>query len=203
VRLNGSGFETGATVSFGGERAGHVTVVGPRTIVVRTGPHTAGVVDVGRSIPLRAFRPLAELPGVRLISLQKRHGLEQLDRLPSAMTVETLGDDFDAGENAFVDTVAVMRHLDLIVTSDTAVAHIGGATGRPTWVALKQVPDWRWLRDRADSPWYPSLRLFRQREPGDWRPVFEAIAREARGRMRGARSRAAVRLAVRAPSGSS
>ncbi len=73
-----------------------------------------------------------------------------------------------------------MCHLDLIVTSDTAIAHVGGAMGRPTWVALKQDPDWRWLRERADSPWYPSLRLFRRGEPENWRAVFEEIAGEVK-----------------------
>jgi len=139
----------------------------------------SGAVDVGRSIPLREFRPLGEIPGLRLISLQKQHGLEQLDDLPRSMTVETLGDDFDDGADAFVDTVAVMRHLDLIVTSDTAVAHIGGAMGRPTWVALKQDADWRWLRARADSPWYPTIRIFRQPRDGDWGVIFEQISADA------------------------
>jgi hypothetical protein len=76
-------------------------------------------------------------------------------------TVETLGDDFDAGPDAFVDCAAVMHCLDLVVTSDTAVAHLAGALGRPVWLAIQHVPHWTWMLDRADSPWYPSLRLFR------------------------------------------
>ncbi len=132
-------------------------------------------VDVGRSIPLRQFEALAQLPNVRLISLQKNDGVEQLRDLPSGMKVETLGEEFDAGPDGFVDTAAAMECLDLVITSDTAIAHLAGALGRPAWVALKYVPDWRWLLDRSDSPWYPTLRLFRQPAPGDWAGVFADI----------------------------
>ncbi len=133
-------------------------------------------IDHGRSIPLIEFHPLSQIPGVRLVSLQKVHGLEQLRSLPSDMPVEAFGADFDAGADAFVDTAAVMAELDLIVTSDTAVAHLAAALGRPTWIALKFVPEWRWMLGRNDSPWYPTVRLFRQRELYRWTPVFEDIA---------------------------
>ncbi len=138
-------------------------------------------VDMARSAPLAAFAPLAAIPGVRLISLQKGYGIEQLDNLPPGMRVETLGDDFDAGPDAFVDTAAAMGALDLIVTCDTSVAHLAGALARPTWVALKQDAEWRWLRDRDDSPWYPTIRLFRQSRRGAWGEVFAAMAGELRG----------------------
>jgi ADP-heptose:LPS heptosyltransferase len=111
---------------------------------------------------------------VRLISLQKGEGEAQLLTLPDGM-VQALGRDFDAGPDAFVDTAAVMEGLDLIITSDTAIAHLAGALGRPTWVALQYVPDWRWLLDRNDSPWYPTMRLFRQQRVGDWEGVFSQI----------------------------
>ncbi|HVZ01566.1 MAG TPA: tetratricopeptide repeat-containing glycosyltransferase family protein [Dongiaceae bacterium] len=133
-------------------------------------------VDRGRSIPLGAFAPLASLPGVRLISVQKRYGLEQLDHLPSGMRVETLGPDFDQGRDAFLDTAAVMASCDLVVTSDTSVAHLAGALDRPTWLGLSTTADWRWLRQRRDSPWYRSMTLFRQREAGDWSTVFAEMA---------------------------
>ena len=97
-----------------------------------------------------------------------------------------MGDEFDGGPDAFVDTAAVMSHLDLIITSDTSIAHLAGALGRPTWVALKYVPDWRWLLDRDDSPWYPTMRLFRQERDGDWSGAIERVA-EALGQ-RAARS---------------
>lgn len=135
-----------------------------------------GAVDRGRSYPLAAAAPLAAIPGLRLISLQKNDGVEQLASLPPGMAVETLDDDFDTGPGAFLDTAAVMASLDLVVTSDTAVTHVAGALGVQTWVALKSIPDWRWLMDREDTPWYPTLRLFRQASPGDWPGVFTAMA---------------------------
>lgn len=132
----------------------------------------------GRSIPLRAFRPLAQIPGVRLISLQKIHGLQQRRDLPPDMRVETLG--LDNGPDAFVDTAALMPALDLILTSDTAVARLAASLGCPTWIALKYVPEWRCPLDRADSPWYPSVRLSRQPRYGVWTPAFEDVAQALR-----------------------
>jgi ADP-heptose:LPS heptosyltransferase len=126
------------------------------------------------------------LPGVRLISLQKNNGVEQLENLPAGMRVETLGDDFDSGLDAFIDTAAAMECVDLIITADTAIAHLAGALARPTWVALKHVPDWRWLLDRSDSPWYPTMKLFRQPSPGDWPSVFADIEAELAARLKGA-----------------
>ncbi len=86
-----------------------------------------------------------------------------------------LGDDVDQANGAFMDTAAMMMNLDLVITSDTAVPHLAGALGVPVWVALPFVPDWRWLLDRSDSPWYPTMRLFRQKERGNWQGVFEEI----------------------------
>ncbi len=137
-------------------------------------------IDQGRSIPLEEFIPLTRLPGARLISLQKHHGLDQLNCLPADAKIETLGDDLDSGPDAFIDTAAVMNNLDLIITSDTAIAHLAGALARSTWVALQYVPDWRWTLDRDDSPWYPTIRLFRQRDRDDWKPVFGKIEEELR-----------------------
>ena len=131
-------------------------------------------VDLGRFFALRHFERISKLPGVRLISLQKDDGVEQLNHLPDGMLVETLG-DFDIGTDAFVDTAAVMESLDLIITPDTAAAHLAGALGRPVWVALRHVPDWRWQLDRQDSPWYPGMRLFRQPSRGDWPSLFAAM----------------------------
>jgi tetratricopeptide (TPR) repeat protein len=135
-------------------------------------------IDAGRSFPLTLFYTLSLIPKVRLISLQKGFGTEQLESLPKGMKVTTLGEDFDSGSDAFIDTAAVMNCLDLVITSDTSIAHLGGALGVPTWVALKFVPDWRWFLDRIDSPWYPSLRLFRQKERDNWISVFEDIKAE-------------------------
>jgi hypothetical protein len=138
----------------------------------------SGKIDVGRSVPLRCFDPVAALPDVRLISLQKNHGLDQLGALPAGMTVETLGADFDDGPDAFIDTAAVMSCLDLIITSDTSVAHLAGALGRPVRVVLKQMPDWRWMLDRSDSPWYPTMKLYRQNVRDDWDDVFGRVAED-------------------------
>jgi ADP-heptose:LPS heptosyltransferase len=97
--------------------------------------------------------------------------------------VESLGPDFDAGADAFLDSAAAMQSLDLVITLDSALAHLAGALGRPVWVALKHVPDWRWFLERDDSPWYPGMRLFRQPRDGDWSSVFaqmEARLRDVR-----------------------
>jgi tetratricopeptide (TPR) repeat protein len=137
--------------------------------------------DKTRSIPLREFAPLAELPGVRLIALQKGPGVEQVAEVSFKDRLETFADDFDA-DAAFLDTAAVMMHLDLVVTSDTSIAHLAGALGREVFVALRMIPDWRFLLARDDSPWYPSMRLFRQAEAGNWRGVFDRIAQVVRER---------------------
>jgi tetratricopeptide (TPR) repeat protein len=156
-----------ARIGFGGFKIG---------VVWQGNPNPEA--DMARSLPLAAFAPLAAIPGVRLISLQVGHGVEQLADPPTGMRVETLGDDFDSGPDGFVDTAAAMAALDLVVTCDTSVAHLAGALARPTWVALKQDAEWRWLRDRDDSPWYPTMRLFRQTQRGVWGDVFDAMAAE-------------------------
>ncbi len=135
-----------------------------------------GSIDQGRSFPFDNFGAIRKISGVRLVSLQKNHGLDQLNSLPPGLSVETLGDDFDSGPDAFVDTAAMMSCLDIVITCDTSIAHLAGALGVPVWVALKHVPDWRWLLDRQDSPWYPSMKLYRQTTRGDWAEVFARIA---------------------------
>ena len=135
--------------------------------------------DKGRSIPLRMFSPLCRIPGLTLISLQKGAGVAQLADLPPGMKVETLGAEFDAGgAAAFLDTAAVMTRLDLVICSDSSIAHLAGALGRPVWIALKYLPDWRWMTDSEDTPWYPTARLFRQTRRDDWQEVFERITAE-------------------------
>ena len=136
----------------------------------------------GKSFPVAALERIAKLPGVRLIALQKNAGAEQLDRLPPDMAVERYA--FDEGPDAFVDTAAMMLNCDLVISADTAPAHLAGALGVETWVALKHVPDWRWFMGRNDSPWYPSLRLFRQPTTSDWAAVFAEMEREIISRSR-------------------
>ncbi len=127
-----------------------------------------------RDLPLALFSKLAEVPGVRLISLQKGASVAEL-----AMAGETpiahLGEDFDTAHGAFMDTAAVMMSLDLVITSDTSMAHLAGALGVPVWVALPYAADWRWFLDRSNSPWYPTMRLFRQQAAGEWESAFEEM----------------------------
>jgi tetratricopeptide (TPR) repeat protein len=128
--------------------------------------------DYRRSVPVEAFQPLAKLPGVHLFSLQKGPGSEQLRRVAHAWPITNLAGRLDD----LMDTAAVMKQLDLVVTVDTAIAHLAGALAVPVYVALAFVADWRWLVNRDDSPWYPTMRLFRQRERGAWSEVFSRIA---------------------------
>jgi Tfp pilus assembly protein PilF len=132
----------------------------------------------GRCFPLAALQRLATIPGLRLLSLQKGVGTAQLGALPSGMEIEHFGEQLDAGPDAFLDTGAVMHCLDLVITADTATAHLAGALGRPAWLALQFVPDWRWGLEGTRTAWYPTLRLFRQRTPGDWGPVFDEMHAE-------------------------
>jgi tetratricopeptide (TPR) repeat protein len=134
--------------------------------------------DRYRSIPLVHFERLTRVPGVRLVSLQKGDGAEQLGECRRRFPVQELSGPFDEASGAFMDTAAVMKNLDLVITSDTATAHLAGGLGMPTWVALAKSADWRWLQGRSDSPWYPTMRLFRQEELGRWELVFEAMAHE-------------------------
>jgi tetratricopeptide (TPR) repeat protein len=140
--------------------------------------------DRRRSIALRHFARLAQIDNVQLISLQKGPGADQLADNQQLTTdnfnILDLGSRLDDKSGAFMDTAGLMVSLDLVVSSDTAVPHLAGALGVPVWVALPRVPDWRWLLEREDSHWYPTMRLFRQKQIGEWDDVFERIARELR-----------------------
>ena len=133
-------------------------------------------VDIGRSFSLSLFEDISKTPNVELISLHKGEGESQIAGINFDLT--TLDADFDVGDDAFLDTAAVMMNCDLIITSDTAVAHLAGALGCQTWVALKHIPDWRWMLNRSDSPWYPTMTLYRQKISGDWASVFGIINRD-------------------------
>jgi hypothetical protein len=130
--------------------------------------------DDWRSVPVSELAPLSRLEDVRLFSLQIGPGREQLAALGGRFPLTDLGGDLEG--DPFTETAAVMKNLDLVVTVDTAVAHLAGSLGVPVWVALPFANDWRWLLEREDSPWYPTLRLFRQRRRGNWQEVFEGIA---------------------------
>jgi hypothetical protein len=131
--------------------------------------------DRYRSVPLRHFASLLRVDGVHLVSLQKHDGEADLDATPTVRPVTVL-DGLDDNGGVMADTAAVMQHLDLVITSDTAIAHLAGAMNVPVWVTLSTASDWRWLRERSDSPWYPSMRLFRQTSLGDWDGVFARVA---------------------------
>jgi hypothetical protein len=133
--------------------------------------------DAQRSVPLAALhatlRALASR--VRFVSLQKGYGREQLYDLPPGAAVDDLGTELDLGGDAFVDSAGLISTLDLVITSDTALAHLTGALGRPLWLLLARVPDWRWGVEGEATSWYPSARLFRQPVAGDWAAVGVAV----------------------------
>ena len=139
--------------------------------------------DYRRSISLAEFAPLARIEGVRLVSLQVGRGSEEIEAVRDRFAVVDLSDRLDASAGAFLDIAAIMANLDLVVTCDTSIAHLAGALARPTWIALPTVPDWRWLLDREDTPWYPTARLFRQWVAGRWNEPFERMAEALRTRV--------------------
>jgi hypothetical protein len=131
--------------------------------------------DRNRSIALEALAPVLGLEA-EFISVQKEV------RPSDQATLDTYGiRHYGAVLQDFEDTAALLMSMDLVITVDTAIAHLAGALGRPVWVLLPYVPDWRWLLQREDSPWYPTARLFSQSAPGDWGGVLQRVAEELRG----------------------
>ena len=128
--------------------------------------------DRNRSVPLADFAAIARLPGVRLISLQK--GSAATDIATAGIDIT----DWTTEVSDFADTAALVANLDLVISVDTAVAHLAGALAKPTWTLLPFAPDWRWMLNRPDSPWYPTMRLFRQPIPGDWATPLRQITQE-------------------------
>jgi len=149
---------------------------------LRVGPLRVGIVWTGnpgqelnviRSCSPSHFAPLAAIPGINWYSLQKEAGEQELQAAwPEGSRITALG---PALQN-FADTAGAIESLDLVISVDTAVAHLAGALGQTTWTLLSHTPDWRWQLDRADSAWYPTMRLFRQPRWGDWPAVFESVA---------------------------
>ena len=133
-----------------------------------------------RSIPLIALEKLSHIPNIEFYSLQKSDGSSEIDLLPEHFVVTSFGPDFDdkSKSGPFMDTAAIMKHLDLIITVDTSVAHLAGALGKPVWVMLPYNTDWRWIVNRTDSPWYPTMKLFKQPSPFDWKSVVDNIFEE-------------------------
>jgi tetratricopeptide (TPR) repeat protein len=135
--------------------------------------------DRNRSALLADFRPLADIGGIALLALQKGPKTDQAGAYYGRAPLINIGAeivDYD-------DTMAILDNLDLLVTVDTSVAHLAGAMGRPVWIMLPRAPDWRWLLDRADTPWYPSVRLFRQQTSRRWDDVAHSVAVELGARI--------------------
>ncbi|MDP6171909.1 MAG: hypothetical protein QF702_07110, partial [Prochlorococcaceae cyanobacterium ETNP2_MAG_10] len=134
------------------------------------GSHTSTV----RSFPLETFAPIAQYSNASLLSLQKGSGSEQLDNCSFqdrfVGSQEQINNTWD-----FLETAAIIANCDLVITSDTSVAHLAGGMGKTTWLLLKKVPDWRWGLKGDTSFWYPSMRLFRQKERGDWDAVIQRV----------------------------
>ena len=129
-----------------------------------------------RSFRLTQLEPLARLPGVTLISLQKGPGAEQIHEASDRFPIVDLTDRIDRETGPFLDTAAIVKNLDLVIGCDSSIVHLAGALGAPVWVAHTFVCDWRWMLGRDDSPWYPTARLFRQTSLGDWDGVFSRMA---------------------------
>jgi len=127
--------------------------------------------DYSRSCALKHFAVLTKIEGVRLYSLQKGTAAGQLDDFPEVTDLADQLEDFS-------DTAAVVENLDLVISVDTAVVHLAGAMGKSTWTLLPFAPDWRWMLDRDDSPWYPTMRLFRQEKCNDWQGLFARVAQQ-------------------------
>jgi hypothetical protein len=153
---------------------------------IKVGIHWHGspaAVQQYRVIPLAEFEPVARVAGVTLVSLQKGDGRRQIAALAGRFKVVDFGDELDGAHGPFMDTAAIMKNLDLVITTDTVTAHLAGAMGVPVWVVLPLAGEWRWFTDRQDSPWYPSMRLFRQTRLDDWSGPLANIAEELTNRL--------------------
>lgn len=127
-----------------------------------------------RAVKLENFYKLANIPNIKLYSLQKGCGIEQLEALPTSTDITDLGSEF----NDYSDTAAAIANLDLVISVDSSVAHLAGAMNKPVWILLSKESSWRWFLDREDSPWYKSARLFRQKELNNWNEVFDRLLKE-------------------------
>lgn len=130
--------------------------------------------DANRSCSLKHFATLGRVEGLRLFGLQKGDAATEVEQLEATVPLTNLGDEL----SDFADTAAVIENLDLVISVDTAVLHLAGAMGKEAWGLLPFDADWRWLRERADSPWYPTMKLFRQSAAGDWDGVFDRVGTE-------------------------
>jgi tetratricopeptide (TPR) repeat protein len=161
------------------EKRAHTPHVRPNPIhPLRVGLAWAGnpryKADHRRSIGLKTLRPLLRISNITWISLQKGPAAEQLSGLPGDLFVW----DGSSQDKDLAETAALVATLDLVVTTDTCIAHLAGAMGKPVWILLPHLADWRWMQEIETTPWYPTARLLRQREPGAWAGVIERVAGE-------------------------
>ncbi|HWK97566.1 MAG TPA: tetratricopeptide repeat-containing glycosyltransferase family protein [Pseudolabrys sp.] len=138
--------------------------------------HADRTVRSRRDIPLTAFKAIADLPGVELYALQKGAPLEEIKGVSFREKITTLDADNDPAAPLFLDTAAIIDNLDLVIGCDTAIVHLAGALGKPVFTAVPVISDWRWMVSRDDTPWYPTMRVFRQGADGDWAALMAKIA---------------------------
>ena len=133
--------------------------------------------DLQRSMALATLLPLLRTPGISWISLQKGPPAEQLSALPGDVFVS----DGSSRDQDLAETAILLATLDLVITTDTCIAHLAGAMARPVWIVLPHLSDWRWMQQVETTPWYPTARLLRQRTPGDWAGVLDRVIEELHG----------------------
>lgn len=136
-----------------------------------------------KSMRLAEFLPIMHLEGVTVYSLQKTTGTDQLDNLPIETPFVIFDDAFDADNNRFRDTAALIKNLDLVITIDTSICHLAAGLGVPTWNLLPNPPDWRWMLNCDNTPWFGNMRLFRQPKPGDWKSVIQKVVTELKAHL--------------------
>ena len=144
--------------------------------------HEAKLYSRGRSMPFGALLPLTSIQNMEFVVVQKGDGLEQLD--PEAGFDFAPGQEHLSASMDFRDTAAVLKSCDLLISADSGVVHLAGALGVPTWVGLRWIPEWRWRLQGITTPWYDSLRLFRQAHDGDWTSVVAAMQQELQAEQR-------------------
>jgi hypothetical protein len=135
--------------------------------------------DRQRDCPLNEFLPILSIPEITFYSLQKRERYEDLSELPSHVQVQ----DLEPQLGDFGDLAVIIDQLDLVISIDSPVAHLAGALGKRTWTLLSHLADWRWMLEGETTPWYPTMRLFRQTRPGDWSDVIERVANALRSQI--------------------
>ncbi len=163
-------------VKLWGEKLSTLVPAGLRRIGIAWAGRPTHNNDINRSIKLPMLAPICDIEGIALLSLQKGKPVAEIAEYTGRAPII----DLDKQLETFEDTMALMMHLDLVVCVDTAVGHFAGALGRPAWVMIPHAPDWRWLLNRSDTPWYPSLRLFRHPAPRRWDLLIPAVAGELR-----------------------